>query len=127
MQDPPNNRSLAIPSPSPLFPSPQGLHSGLSGFSARHTVLPPRESNCGSALSLRGGERGAVRNANRNESLYRDALRFMVKKWARDKTTEALSNNGWRLAAVGGWWRLVEGGGRWSVGGWWRLAVGSCP
>ena len=39
----------------------------------------------------------------------------MVKTWVRHKTTKALLNNGWRLAAVGGGWRLAVGG--------WRLAV----
>ena len=70
----------------------------------------------------------------------------MVKTWARHETTEAVLNNGWRLAAVGGWqrlavggnWRLVAVGGGWrlvvvdgrrlaaqlAVGGGWRLAVG---
>ena len=38
-----------------------------------------------------------------------DALCFMVKTWAH-KTTEALLNNGWRLVAVGGGWRLAVGG-----------------
>ena len=35
----------------------------------------------------------------------------MVKTWARHKNTETVLNNGWQLAAVGGWrladWRLV--------------------
>ena len=49
-------------------------------------------------------------------------LCFMGKTWARHKTTETVLNNGWRLAAVGGWW-LAVGGWRLAVGGW-RLAVG---
>ena len=69
-----------------------------------------------------------------------DALCFMVMTWAGHKTREALLNNDWRLAAVGGWrrlavgrwwllvvsgWRLVvHGGWRVAVGGGWRLAVG---
>ena len=40
-------------------------------------------------------------------NLHRDALRFMFKTWARHKTTETVLNNGWRLVAVGGGWRLV--------------------
>ena len=51
-------------------------------------------------------------------NVHGDALCFMVKTWARHKTTEPLLNNGWRLVAVGGW-RLAVGG--------WRLAVGSSP
>ena len=43
----------------------------------------------------------------------------MVKTWVRHKTTEALLNDGWRLVAVGGWWRLEVGGWRLVVGGWW--------
>ena len=31
-----------------------------------------------------------------------DALRVMVKTWARNKTTETVLNNGWRLAVHGG-------------------------
>ena len=31
----------------------------------------------------------------------------MVKTRASHKTTEALLNNGWRLVAVGGGWRLA--------------------
>ena len=48
-------------------------------------------------------------NANRNER-SRDALCFIVKTWARHKTPEVVLNNGWRLAAIGGTWRLVVGG-----------------
>ena len=40
----------------------------------------------------------------------------MVNMWARDKTGEAVLNNGWRLA-VGGRWRLA-------VGGPWALSLG---
>ena len=50
---------------------------------------------------------------------------FMVKTWARHETTDAVLNNGWRLAAVGVW-RLVDGGG-WRLavgGGWWLATVG---
>ena len=66
---------------------------------------------------------GGVHNANRNERSRGDALCFMVKTWARHKTTETVLNNGWRLA-VGGW-RLAVGGWRLTVGGWWSL--GACP
>ena len=53
-----------------------------------------------------------------------DALCFMVKTWARHKTTEALLNNGWQLAAVGGGWLAVGGGWWWAaVGGWWLLGA----
>ena len=58
-------------------------------------------------------------------SPHRDALCFVVKTWARHKTTETVLSNGWRLPAVGGRWRLAVGGGwQLAVGGWWRLAVG---
>ena len=52
--------------------------------------------------------------------LHGDALCFIVKTWARYKTTQTVLNNGWRLAAVGGWRRLAAVGG-----GWWLAAVGS--
>ena len=57
-------------------------------------------------------------------NVHGDALCFMAKTWARQKTTETVLNNGWRLA-VGGW-RLVAVGGRRlvAVGGGRRLAVG---
>ena len=48
-------------------------------------------------LSLRKKEKrkkNSVRNAN--------ALCFMIKTWARHKTTETALNTVWRLAAVGG-------------------------
>ena len=32
----------------------------------------------------------------------------MGKTWARHETTETISNNGWRLVAVGGW-RTLSG------------------
>ena len=45
--------------------------------------------------------------------VHGDALCFMVKTWARHKTTETVMNNGWRLVAVGGGRRLaVAAGGR---------------
>ena len=58
-----------------------------------------------------------------------DALCFMVKTWARHKTTKE-KYNGWRLGgerlvavgwlAVRGAWRLAVGGGCWlAVGGPW--------
>ena len=40
----------------------------------------------------------------------------MANTWARHKTTKTGLNNGWRLAAVGGGWRLA-------VGGWWSLGA----
>ena len=43
--------------------------------------------------------------------VHGDALCFMVKTWARHKTTETALNKGWRLAAVGGGWQLVVSGG----------------
>ena len=53
-------------------------------------------------------------------NVHGDALCFMVKAWARHKTTETVLNNGWRLV-VGRRWRLA-------VGGSWRLVVpGGCP
>ena len=60
----------------------------------------------------------------------------MVKTGARHKGTEAVWNDGWRLAAVGGWrlavggWRLAAvGGWRLAVGGWWSLGavLKGCP
>ena len=74
-----------------------------------HFPMPP------SGLSLRGGKRGFITPPETNAD--GDALCFMVKAWARPKTTETVLNTDWRLAAVGGWWRLA-------VAGWWRLAVG---
>ena len=53
-------------------------------------------------------------------NVHGDALCFMVKTWARHKTTETVLKNGWRLAAVGGW-RLA------AVGGWWLVVIGGCP
>ena len=50
-------------------------------------------------------------------NVYRDALCFMVKTWARYKTTVTGLNNGWWLAVVDNW-QLVVGGG------WRHLAVG---
>ena len=44
----------------------------------------------------------------------------MVKTWARHKTTEALLNSGWRLAAVDSWRLMV-------VGGWRLVDGGPCP
>ena len=57
-------------------------------------------------------------------NVHGDALCVMVKTWARHKTTETVSDNGRRSAAVagrrlviGGWWRLA-------IGSWWLVAVG---
>ena len=57
-------------------------------------------------------------------NVHTDALCFMVKTWARHKTTETVLNNGWQLA-VGGGWRLVAVGGTWwvAVCGWWSLGA----
>ena len=44
-------------------------------------------------------------------NLHGEALCCTVKTWAGHKTTKAFLNNGWRLPAVGGWWRLAVGGG----------------
>ena len=68
-------------------------------------------------LSLRGKKR--VCNAHGNER-SRGTLRFMVKTWARHKTTETVLNNVWRLA-VSSWWRLAVGGG------WHLVVLGGCP
>ena len=59
-------------------------------------------------------------------NLHGDALCFVVKIWARHKTTEASLNNGcdWWLVAVDGGWLAVAGGWRLAVGGWWRLVLG---
>ena len=84
-----------------------------SGMQVKGVRLP-LGCNIGAVLN---GKKKRVCNANRN--LRGDALWFMVQTWARHRSTEALLNNGWRLArlVVGGWWLLV-------IGGWWRLAVG---
>ena len=49
-------------------------------------------------------------------NVHGDALCFIVKTWARHKTTETVLNNGWRLAAVGGGWRALVFGGVLEVG-----------
>ena len=56
---------------------------------------------------LKGKKGGFVTTTETN--VHGDALCVMVKTRARHKTTEAVLNSGWRLAAVGG--------GRWAVGG----------
>ena len=58
-------------------------------------------------------------------NVHGGVLCFMVKTWARHKTTEIVLHNGWRLAIGGGWWLAVSGWWRLVVGGWWRLVVGS--
>ena len=63
-------------------------------------------------LSLRGKKEFVTPTET---NLHGDALCFIIKPRTIHKTTEASSNNGWRLA-VGGW--------RLAVGGCWRLAVG---
>ena len=47
-----------------------------------------------------------------------DALCFMVETWARQEATETVLNNGWRLVAVGRWWRLAVGSGPWRLPLW---------
>ena len=42
-------------------------------------------------------------------NVHGGALCFMVKTWARHKTTEKVLNDGWRLAV--GCWRFVVPGG----------------
>ena len=49
----------------------------------------------------RGGGTGFVTPTEMN--VHGDALCFMVKTWARHKTTETVLNNRWWLAALGGW------------------------
>ena len=74
-------------------------------------------------LSLWGKQRGFATPTETNS--HGDTLRFMFKTRTRRKTTKAVLNNGWRLVAVGGCWRLLAVGS-WrlvAVGGW-RLAVG---
>ena len=67
---------------------------------------------------LKGGEGGGGEGfvTPTETNVHGDALCFIVKTWARHKTTETGVNNGRRLAALGGW-RLAVGGG-------WQLAVG---
>ena len=97
-----------------------GTETGLEGSGA-----PGGEGGCQSGwqsgyqsgcwwsgLCLRGERRGGFVTPTET-GLRRDALCFMVKTWARHNTTEAVLNNGGRLAAVGSWWLAV-------VGGWWR-------
>ena len=88
-----------------------------SMFSSRKNRTWCREGGAGPAAVCReqvtravvkGGNKERARNANRTD-VHGDALCYVVKTWARQKTTEALLNNGWRLAAVGGW-RLAVGG-----------------
>ena len=67
----------------------------------------------------RGGRKGFATPTAMN--VHGDALCFMVKTWAAHKTTETVLNNGWRLAAVGGGWRLV------AVASWRLVAPGGCP
>ena len=46
--------------------------------------------------------------------VHGNALCVVVQPWARHKITGTVSNNGRRLAAVGGgWWRLAVGGPEW--------------
>ena len=77
----------------------QGLAGALkraTGFYNHNQGLSFREK--------RGG--GFVTLTERN--IGGDALCFMVKTWARHKTTETVFNNGWQLVAVCvGGWRLV--------------------
>ena len=58
----------------------------------------------GTRAVLKGGQRGLATPTETN--VHRDALCFMAKTRARHKTTEALLNNGWRLVVGGGWWSL---------------------
>ena len=71
---------------------------------------PQKHDPCADlGLPLRGKkEKGFVTPTETN--VHGDALCFMGKTWARHKTTEAVLNNVWRFAAVGGCWRLAVGG-----------------
>ena len=64
-------------------------------------------------LSSRGKKGGGVVTPTET-NVHGDALYFIVKTWARHKTTETVLNNGRQLAAVGSGWR-------WAVGAWWRV------
>ena len=66
------------------------------------------------AVLEKGNERKKGFAAPKQTRVHGDALCFMVETWARHKTREGVLNNGWRLVAVGGGWRLA-------VGGWWSL------
>ena len=68
----------------------------------------------GAGRSLRGKERKGFTTPTET-NVHRDALCFLVKTWARHKTTETIMNSGRRLAAVGGW-RLAAVSGWWSSG-----------
>ena len=77
---------------------------------------------------LKGGKERKGLAAPTETNAQEDALCFMVKTWARRKTTETVLNNGWRLRAAGGWWRLAVGGG-WQLvvgGGWQLVTVSGC-
>ena len=110
-----------------------GLVSCASGVGASQPVICCQTLFCrcssgpGRPLKEKTGGGGGQSATPTETNVHGDALCFMVKTWARHKTTEESLNNGWRLAvvggwglgvvAVGGWWRLVASGG-------WRLAVG---
>ena len=96
---------------------------GILWAGLRCCVLPQTTR---SRAVLKGYEKGFIMPTETN--LHGDALCFMVKTWARHKTTKALLNSGWRLVAVGGWGRLAVGGGwQLAVGGWWLVVPRGCP
>ena len=121
-----------LPPPSqPHHPPPPSLAVSYAG--PLHCVHPPTTTP--SPNPREGGVPGLSLRRKKTfvtlteTNVHGDALCFMVKTWTHT-TTEALLNNGWWLAAVGGWWRLaVDGWQLVVVGGWWPLGVvlKGCP
>ena len=133
----------ALQCPSPALPIPRVQRrvlrmstASVSGPSVGHPSAPPcpapppsptppdvvcRPHTCHGAVLEGEKKKGFVTPTRTN--VHGDALCFMVKTWARHKTTETGLNNGWRLVAVGGWW--VAGGGWRLAGGGWRLVGGA--
>ena len=74
-----------------------GLQTAVVGQPAVHRLKPrpPRRA------VLKGKRKGFATPTETN--LPGDALCFVVRTWARHKTTETVLNSCWWLAAVGGW------------------------
>ena len=96
-------------------------HGGAArGVARPRTVMKRGPRGNGSAVLKQGEKRGFVTPTEPN--VHGDALCFIVKTWARHKTSETALNTGCRLA-VGGGWRLAVGGWQLAVGGWWFLGA----
>ena len=94
-------------------PGPSSM--SLSFLSSHH---PSRTPLFPEAILKGGVTKEKLPNANRSDR-SRGALCFLVKTWARHKTTETILSNGWRLTAVGSWWLVV--------GGWQLVVLGGGP